>query len=391
MLTGLLGSMALAIDVGMGFNARSEAQRVADSAALAGASAYMGGETGALIDQEATDRAEAFATSNYVGDAMVLASEVVINPSSANKTVEVIVTRQSIPVWFARLLGILDMDVQARAVAKVDEAGTANQCILPFAPPDIWHDADNDTNGNRLPDIGEEWEFDAEGGDQYQAWTGVAGTGFNGYGYGSNWREGAGGPYDGDIGMPMYLKAGPPGQSGGAGGQDAPWGPGNFLPWRMPDPDQNCEGTGHGVPWVQYNINNCNTCPIGIGAQYEFETEPGNMTTILEDVAALIGEDSGASWDEDCDCVVGSAYGNVFDSPRVRPVAFLDPTIAVQGAAVPISFTNIAWIFIDTSGNVGGGGGPPEFTVTARFMGVVPGTDEGPSTGPLVQYLRLIE
>ncbi|NNF25885.1 MAG: hypothetical protein HKN73_01515, partial [Gemmatimonadetes bacterium] len=306
MLTGLLGSMALAIDVGMGFNARSEAQRVADSSALAGASAYMEG-TGALWDAEATTRATDFATSNYVGDAPVVASELIINPNSADKTVEVIVTRQDIPVWFARLLGVLEIDVQARAVAKVNDGGTANQCILPFAPPDIWHDVDNDTNGNRLPDIGEEWEFDPDA-DLYEAWTGESGSGYNGYGYGSNWRKGAGGPYDGDVGMQMYLKAGPPGQSGGAGGQDAPWGPGNFLPWRMPDPAQNCEATGHGVPWVRYNINNCNTCPIGIGSQYEFETEPGNMTTILEDVAGLIGEDSGASWNEDCDCVVGSDW-----------------------------------------------------------------------------------
>ena len=385
MLTGLLGCMALAIDVGMGFDARSEAQRVADSSALAGASAYFDG-TGALIDIEATNRAEQFATSNYVGDAMVVTSELQITPSSADKSVEVIVTRQAIPVWFARLLGVLDIDVQARAVAKVDDAGTANQCILPFAPPDIWHDADGDTNGNRLPDIGEEWDFDANEGDLYEPWDGSGNT-FNGYGYGSNWRD----PGNDDVGMRMYLKAGPPGQADGEGGGDAPWGPGNFLPWRMPDPDQGCEGSGSGLTWLQENIANCNSCPIGIGEDYTFETEPGNMTRVLDDMANLIAMDENASWPDGADLPSSPDFPNIYDSPRVRPIAFLDPTIDVRGTSVPISFTNIAWIFVESAGQVGGGGGAPEFTVTARFMGVVPGTDEGPNTGPLLKYLRLVE
>ena len=40
-LTALVSLLALGIDVGMLFNARSEAQRAADSAALAGASAFL--------------------------------------------------------------------------------------------------------------------------------------------------------------------------------------------------------------------------------------------------------------------------------------------------------------------------------------------------------------
>ena len=218
MLTGLLGCMALAVDVGMGFDRRSEAQRIADLSALAGASAFKD-FTGLAGEAEANVRAMNFATRNYVNDALVVPSEVQITPNWIDRTVEVIVTRQSIPVWFARLLGVFEIDVQARAVAKLDIGGTANQCILPLSPPDIWHDVDDDTNGNRLPDVDEEWEFDE--GDLYQEWNGEQGAqDTNGTGYGSNWRDGQHG-YSGDVGSIMYLKAGPPGQSSGGGELDS--------------------------------------------------------------------------------------------------------------------------------------------------------------------------
>ena len=389
MLTGLLGAMALAVDVGMGLNARSEAQRVADASALAGASAYMDYTTQAEAIPQTYVRAESFATQNWVHGEPVLLSEVLVTPDWILKEVEVVVTRQDIPSWFSRFLGVLDLDVQARAVAKVSDASSASQCILPFTPPDIWHDENGDVNDNHLPDPGEEWDFDAADGDNYSQWNGIGGIGPNGTGYGSNHR----GP-NGDVGMTMYIKAGAPGQGGkggggSGGGQDEPFGPGNFLGWRMPDPDNNCETPMHGAEDMEWNILNCNSCPIGVGEEYEYETEPGNMASLLPDIASLIDEDPNAQWTPGCtsgpECITGSLYGDPLDSPRVRPVAFFDPTGGMQGASIPVSFSNIAWIFLEGSGDI------PDFTVWARFVGRISGGEEGEVPGPLIQYLRLIE
>jgi len=380
LLLGLLASMALAIDVGLGFNARSEAQRVADASALAGASAFID-EVGLAAEAEANNRALAYATVNYVDQSLVQAGEVAINPDWATKEVEVVVTRQNIPSWFARLLGIFDIDVQARAVARVSDGGTVSQCVLPFSPPDIWDDNDADTVVvNDLPDPGEEWDYSSPP-DNYSPWNGEPG-GNNGIGYGSSFRGG-------DVGMRLYIKGGPPGQSGKGGGEgggelDAPFGPGNFLQWRMGDPDNNCEPRA-GASWVRENISGCNECPVGLGTEYTHETQPGNDAAVKEELLALINEDPGAYWDESTNTVAGSSFANAYDSPRVRPVAFFDPTGDVQGQS-SIAFTNMAWIFIE-----GGGTEPPDFAVYARFVGVVVGGEEGPNTGPLVQYLRLIE
>ncbi|MGI9625729.1 MAG: pilus assembly protein TadG-related protein [Longimicrobiales bacterium] len=388
MLTGLLGAIALAVDVGMGFNARAEAQRVADAAALAGATAFRNesGLSGLSAENEANARALAIATANEVHGSAVLAAEVVTTPDWATKEVEVQITRDDIPAWFARFLGQPDIDVFARAVAKVSDGGTANQCVLPFSPPDIWDDVDADTViANNLPDTGEEWDYD-ETVDNYSAWDGSP-SGANGTGYGSTFRNGNG--TVGDIGMRLYIKGGPPGQSGkgpggSGGGLDGPFGPGNFLQWRMPDPDNNCEPRA-GAQWVRQNIANCNSCPIGIGPDYVAETQPGNDAAIKDELLALRAEDPNAVWDTQCNCVTGSNFTNVHDSPRVRPIAFFDPTGIVQGQS-QVEFTNLAWIFIE-----GGGTDPPDFAVYARFMGTVNGGEEGPLTGPLVQYLRLIE
>jgi len=392
MLTGLLGSMALAIDVGMAFDAHAEAQRVADLSALAGASAFME-MSGLTAEAEAESRAMAYATTNYVHGAMVEPAEVAIDPDWGTKEVEVIITRQDIPAWFARFLGLINLDVQARAVAKVSDGGTANQCLLPFSPPDIWHEGDTDENGNHLPDFEEEWDFDdfgedgGSGDDYYVPWNGQPGDNA-GTGYGSMHRGG-------DAGMMLYIKAGPPGvggdNPGGGGGElDEPQGPGNFLSWNMPQGEDCVVQHGGGEPWVEENIRTCNQCPIGIGTDYEYITEPGNMRSLMDDLQWLIDSEQDqagftTSWSDACDCVVANVEGvDIRDSPRVRPVAFRDPGIDVQGANVPISFTNIAWMYIDWV-DVDG------HTAGARFIGKVSGGDEGPGTGPLVQYLRLVE
>jgi Flp pilus assembly protein TadG len=129
-LVFIMGSAAIAIDLGMLQSARAEAQRAADAAALAGASEYLEPlptETGAEA------RARDFAGRNRVmgksGDAEVL--EVDVDHAAQRVTVRIQHTHDT---WFARILGINTADVGAIAAARVIQSGTAG-CIKPFADP----------------------------------------------------------------------------------------------------------------------------------------------------------------------------------------------------------------------------------------------------------------
>src|SRR2546427_8387821 len=71
-----LGMAAMAIDYGMIKNQETEAQRAMDSAALAGASAFMESGTNAVHTANAIARAKDFATKNKVGGQAVTVAEV---------------------------------------------------------------------------------------------------------------------------------------------------------------------------------------------------------------------------------------------------------------------------------------------------------------------------
>lgn len=403
-LVVLLGMIALAIDVGLAFTARSEAQRVSDSSALAGASIYLE-QTGLVTVPIAKARAKEYAARNYVRGENVDTTLVstatftnddghqVFQDETQGMTVQVIpdeykvrvwVRREGLRTWFARILGRNLLDVQAMAAAVASDGGTSDQCVLPFAVPDIWHDADNDTNGNRLPDDGEDWGFDPDI-DDYRPWTGEFIEGDDGTGYGSNWRNVNGTVRD--EGTRMWIKGAPPGQGGKGGGGDAGGtddmvGPGNFQLWQMPDPENECEPKS-GASWVGENILGCNSCPIGVGEDYPHETQTGNIASIKDELIELMDMDPGAEWSNGE--IVGSSYDDPFDSPRVRIVPLWSPDQELQGQS-EITFNNFARIFIE-----GGGTDPPDFAIYARFVGAISGGPAGPETGPLVRYLRLVE
>jgi len=69
-LTALISMMALGIDIGMLFNAKSEAQRAADSAALAGASAFLDFPA-KDAPKPARERAVEYATQNDIRKAFL--------------------------------------------------------------------------------------------------------------------------------------------------------------------------------------------------------------------------------------------------------------------------------------------------------------------------------
>ncbi|NNK64437.1 MAG: Tad domain-containing protein, partial [Gemmatimonadetes bacterium] len=366
------------------FTARSEAQRVADAAALAGGSAYLD-FLAADATQPATDRAYDYALRNTVRNVDVDSSEVQVQVIPDSMKVRVTITRATIPTWFARILGIDDVDVAARAAAQAFQAGEA-LCLKPFAVPDLWHDVDDDlAPPNRMWDPGEEWEFGSDSGDYYQAWGGPDESPYD-TGYGSEWR----GPGR-DFGRAVQIKLSDP-------NSEYQLEPSIFLPWRIPeDPNQGtCDrggggGNDAGAAAYRRNICACNNSPVEIGQPYPIE--PGNMIgPTNQGVDELMAEDPNAYWDPGFGTQGGirnSDFGpdGSFAGPRVIKVGLFDPTQLTSPGMQDIVFNNFALFFLE-------GQNSQRDPVRARFLYFAGGSGEGsggPNLGTLVLYLRLVE
>ncbi len=397
MVAVLLG-MALSIDLGMAYTARSEAQRVADAAALAGASAFLDYADPEDAVSEAQDRAYAYACVNQIRNVPTDSAEVTLEVLPDERRVRVWIARPDLPTWFARLLGLRHLNVRAMATAEASlSASATGECVLPFAVADPWDDMDDDDSGDRIPNGGENWDFDP--GDNYHPYSPDPPSEYGPYqdthgtGFGSDLR-GAGG----DYGRRFWIKAGPRGQSGkgkggSAGGLDEMVVPGNFFLWAPPSPDNGCdpESTPRGMPWIAENIAGCNECLIRLGVAYT--TEPGNKAALKDAMEDLLASDRDAYWDEDCNCIEGSRWGDhdaaVAKSGRVRVLPIWDPN---QGADLhgrdQLEFNNFARVFVE-----GGGVDPPAFQIYGRFMGRVSGSGPPPDGGggTLISYLRLVQ
>lgn len=231
-MTALLGMIALGIDLGALFDARAEAQRAADAAALAGASAFLDYQQ-SQARSAAENRAMEFATSNAIRNEEIRPEEVSVWVDLDSSTVRAAVRRDGVPTWFARLVGIDSVDIGAEATAWAGAAGAA-QCVKPFAVPDMWEEASDDVNGNRIWDEGERWRYDPTTGDRYIRFSGPGGGGGGETGYGSGWRDGEvdgqGRRFEGDYGRRINIKVTDPRNA---------YVPSFFLPWVLPsDSDQ---------------------------------------------------------------------------------------------------------------------------------------------------------
>jgi hypothetical protein len=144
----LLGLAALGIDVGFMYSVRHELQRSADAGALAGASAFTTGDwNDPSVRSIADSRARDFASRDVVAQTRLNpASDVAVSFPLPDR-IEVITSRNA-DLFFARIFGMVNKLITARAVAQAKLIGptaTVN-CITPFAIPYPWRD-DNTTNG----------------------------------------------------------------------------------------------------------------------------------------------------------------------------------------------------------------------------------------------------
>ena len=85
-LTAFLGFLAIVLDLGMLYAARSDAQKAADAASLAGAKYFIDqGSLPTVLTQAMRDEAKAYAkaigTQNSIRGGTIQSSEIVINDS----------------------------------------------------------------------------------------------------------------------------------------------------------------------------------------------------------------------------------------------------------------------------------------------------------------------
>lgn len=359
-MVALTSAVALAIDVGMMTVTRSEAQRVADAAAMAGA--------GALIqtpDNSAYARAQARETAgrNEIrgSQAQVLDQDVDVDLSTREVTVRVLRTAERgnpIGTFFARVFGVNTVDITADATAWASPAGGIN-CLLPVTLPDRWHEAGGPGNS--------EGSFDPDKGDYYEPWQ-VPGSDP------AQYNDDFTGYTQQDIGTQITIK------SNTANGD---YNPSWYYPWRPP-------GQSGGDDY-RTNVSSCVDPSIAYSVGMEVDTEPGNMRgPTLQGFGDLIAQDPTAVWNEQLDCitdatdVLSSDGGACRSSPRIRPVPLFDPTAGPANGASSFSFTNFAGIFVEgIQGN----------DVVARWIGYtgVEPADAGEATaGPQFQVVQLI-
>jgi hypothetical protein len=416
MLFGMLAFAALAVDLGSLRDARSEAQRAADAIALAGASAFRDfPSTEGPTTDIAQDRALAIGRVNKVrADTIDVRSPVATNNTYAWGSVRVVVTPQvtlniipdsqkvrawvrhaGIGTFFGGILGVPFGHVTAMATAWATNSGPVVDCLKPFVIPDMWFESDTitqDVNKNRYMDPittnpgneqdGESWKYQPAsigGNDYYRRYDpqGLADSlGMVQTGYGSPLRSNMGYP-EGDIGLPMLLKP----QTGGGNTDPAAERMGNAF-WVLDfDPDANTRQEIQGE---------CATATIGDSVPYDVGSRTGQ---VRQGIDYLVNLDPGAYWDADTKTVMGvdPQYGEWTNSPRVVIVGLIDPKYWIANTSNtkpdPGSvFANFARIFLLPNNPTG----PPD-NVHALFIGTAPGGGGGPTGGPLVKVLQLIE
>jgi len=270
-LVVLLGISALAIDLVSLYLARSEAQRAADAAALAGAKKFVdSGYTSGLVGQStaetmATQEAITIGSRNLVGGqaANIQSSDVTFDFSlPANPRITVAVQRTTargnpMPTFFGKALGFAQADVSAVATAEAYNPSGGNlpvgiSCLKPWIMPNC--DPDPSHSGPSGPYCSGAMFVDSNGS--------VVNPG----------------PYPtGTIGMLMTLKPGDPSQAAA---------PSQFYPIQLPPggdpvlcPDcaQNTGSLGPGAALYAQNIACCNTNRLYCGQQVDVDLQTGNV------------------------------------------------------------------------------------------------------------------
>jgi hypothetical protein len=374
---------ALAVDAGMLYAVRAEAQRIADASALAGASAFLGTplSTSVAVDsakhwaKELAGRNTIFRTpvdTSLVSETGLTetSNEVYVEVDPTDRIVRVRVRRPGIGLWFARILGVQTVDVGAWAAAQAADAGRAN-CMKPFTIPDQGYQLPRDLG--RLDTI-KAADPTSSGVDPFYF----------------PWEM----PID-DPNMNQYC----PNLNNP---HSDPFNYGDDFP-SVPVTGGNCDNSGDPAKcWYQANICNQNCAEVSLGTTYNVIT--GNVTGKSSfGVNTLIEQDPDIEWDGSRLVRNGMPVDDL-NSPRVIKIPLYDPAVYHSPNQRTIEFSGIALFFLEDgpgspTADPGVPWGPDDMYDTedltmqmvGRFLAYAPGSGGGEITTPFSRYLRLIE
>lgn len=357
-LTALIGSAAVAIDLGHLFHVRTESQRVADLSALAGVGAYVSAP-GPQVATVASTWATNYAAQNIVdqGSVTLLPSDVVADP--ANRTVTVTVRNtagrgSAVSSIFSRIFNVSQTDVVTTATARAWPASGVS-CVLPLFLVDRW----DELGGN--PSY-----FD-NGTDYYEQFVPSAPTGtYTGYDHNS-------------VGTRVLLK---PAQGGAsAAGRPNP-------SWYFAFDAANIPGGAN----YQASIEGCPNPNFIYSLGQQIWVEPGAMVGPTRGgFGEIIAQDPNAVWEPTLNCVVDAQNLGSGDpsfcrgSPRVRPVPMFDPSTSPGAGKQLVTINNFTGVFVEQLA------GNEVWVVLMGYGGVSPGTAASVGAGSaLLQVPRLI-
>ncbi len=408
-LAALLGMVALAVDVGMLMKLRTDAQRTADAAALAGAHEFL--DAPPLVAKgPAADSAIAYAARNYVGwgyvdttgkifmdsgnNRIVNSPEAYVQVLTDERKVRVFIRRAQNATWFGKLLGRDFVPISVKSAAQASNSGTG-KCVKPFAVPDIWNEtsASQDVNSNKMWDTGEGWSYQPPS-DSYAPFNPDSNNLAVQSGYGSAWRDNNGQGVIGDYGRLVTIKAQRPGEAITSG---------FFYPWRMPMSDGDMASGAADYRALLADTTCTLAAPTSVDAAYRIED--GNMVgPTRQAINDLLSYDPGAYWDATypdgqghTGSVRGSKYADWRDSPRVMVIGLMSPEYIANiqgGGNLIFEFNNLALFFLEGYATAADGysGPAPQAPVKGRFLYFVHSTGPtGPVAGSLIKKLQLVE
>jgi Flp pilus assembly protein TadG len=356
----MLGMVALAVDLGMLLGARTDSQRVADAAALAGAASFI---TAPNDPDRPKQWAMEYAAKNTVqGTAANVLDEdvdVLLDEQKVRVRVRNITERgNAIRTIFARVLGWDEVNVGTVAAAEAYPAKKTSSCPIPLALPDRWVEGDADAlfTGSPSPDLYIPFDpntFVEGATTQVQSFSGPGE--FTGY-------------YEENIGDIMEIKTAS--NKVEEGEEASPcvateswrcW----FQPYATNGAEVPDGSGGNQILWPW--IGGCPTgeeMPVGIGDWVYESSAGGNKQSLLHDAPGRPAEEFNFEevmnfepnlyWDENRiggACVVDQndpSQTCVESGYRVRTMPVIDPTtIEDTGAALRAKVSGLVCVFLE--------------------------------------------
>jgi hypothetical protein len=353
-LTALIGFAAVGVDVGYLYTVRHELQRCADAGALAGASAFLDGDWAEpAVRSMATTRAHAFASKDKVASTALDPSGEIAVQFPAQDRVRVDTSR-TVDLFFSSMFLGKTKTISAHSTAEATSVGKNVKGLKPWGIPFPWED-----DGDGLYEPGETVHKDCPGRVADPSRYFCPGT-------------------------RVILKIGAP-KGSSKNDSDLPstqQESGHFFALSL-------DSTG-GSTYRDTIVNGGQT-PYSVGDSITLE--PGNMVgPTVQGTRDLIDADSASSWNAAKNLPESDAFriddSSWMNSPRVIRIPVYDPEEALTNGRTEMVVAAFAGFWIESiehhQGTVIG-----RFIPNKAFGNIGPG--DGPTSGPALKVLRLVE